>query len=83
MAKYENLCKEVLENIGGAENVTFATHCITRLRFNLADKTKVNQDAVKKISGVLVLGILLKNFFTASSGKKRDRYTGFGVCFAA
>ena len=27
--------QQVLEQVGGAENVAFLTHCVTRLRFNL------------------------------------------------
>ena len=53
MAKYEELCKQILENIGGKENVTSAVHCMTRLRINYKDKSKINVDAVKGIQGVL------------------------------
>lgn len=53
MANYAETAKGVLEAIGGAGNVTFATHCVTRLRFNLADKAKVDFDALKEVPGVL------------------------------
>ena len=53
MAKYEELCKQILENIGGKENVTSAVHCMTRLRINYKDKSAINVDAVKGIQGVL------------------------------
>ena len=33
MGKYENLAKEIVKNVGGKENVSSLTHCITRLRF--------------------------------------------------
>lgn len=55
MAKknYDELARNVLEQIGGAENVISVTHCITRLRFKLKDESKANTDAIKKIKGVV------------------------------
>lgn len=45
--------KEILKYVGGAENVQSITHCMTRLRFILVDDAKVDQDALKKVQGVL------------------------------
>ncbi|WP_195989199.1 beta-glucoside-specific PTS transporter subunit IIABC [Clostridium sp. D53t1_180928_C8] len=50
---YENLAKEILKNVGGQENVSNLTHCATRLRFNLKDKSRANTDEIKNISGVM------------------------------
>ncbi|WP_196000166.1 beta-glucoside-specific PTS transporter subunit IIABC [Clostridium sp. 1001271B_151109_B4] len=50
---YENLAKQILKNIGGQENVSNLTHCATRLRFNLKDKSKANTEVIKSISGVM------------------------------
>ncbi|MDR1033587.1 MAG: PTS transporter subunit EIIC [Bifidobacteriaceae bacterium] len=44
---------DVLETIGGKENVTHAAHCMTRLRLNLKDNGLANLDAVKEVDGVL------------------------------
>jgi beta-glucoside PTS system EIICBA component len=49
---YENLAKEILQNIGGTGNVKHVTHCATRLRFNLIDENKADSGAIKKINGV-------------------------------
>ena len=50
MAKnYEALAKDILENVGGPENVTFCTHCMTRLRLVVKDKEKVNVDKIKEL----------------------------------
>lgn len=50
---YRSLAKEILNNIGGAQNVKSYTHCATRLRFNLSDESKFNQEELKKIKGVM------------------------------
>ncbi|MBO0471483.1 PTS glucose transporter subunit IIA [Enterococcus sp. DIV0242_7C1] len=49
----KNVAKEILENVGGANNVSHLEHCSTRLRFTLVDDSKVDAEAIKKISGVL------------------------------
>lgn len=55
MAKnnYAELAKEILADVGGAENVTFCTHCMTRLRFNLSDQSKAEVEKIKALSGVV------------------------------
>lgn len=53
MTKYEEMATTILEEIGGKQNVTFVAHCMTRLRFNLKDQSKVNLENIKKIKGVL------------------------------
>ena len=50
---FDRIAQEILDNGGGAENVTNAGHCMTRLRLNLKDYDKINQDGVKAIKGVL------------------------------
>lgn len=49
----KKIAEDVLAAVGGASNVTNATHCMTRLRLNLKDKSIPNDDEVKKIKGVL------------------------------
>lgn len=55
MGKYENLAKEIVKNVGGKENVSSLTHCITRLRFKLKDEGKANDDVIKNMDGVVTL----------------------------
>ena len=50
---YEVLAKEIIEKVGGASNVSAVAHCMTRLRFNLKDESKVNLETVKAIDGVV------------------------------
>ena len=51
--KHEDVAKQIIDNIGGIENVNNAWHCMTRLRFNLKDIQKVNYDNLNNISEVI------------------------------
>lgn len=53
MADSKQIAAGVVEAVGGAGNITVATHCITRLRLNLKDQSIVNDDEVKAVKGVL------------------------------
>ena len=55
MSKYENLAKDILENVGGKENINSLTHCVTRLRFRLKDESKANDEALKNNPGVVTV----------------------------
>lgn len=50
---YKETAQQVVDNIGGKENINNTWHCITRLRFNLNDKNKVQLEETKKIPGVM------------------------------
>ncbi|NJP36631.1 PTS system trehalose-specific EIIBC component [Alkalicoccus luteus] len=49
MAKYEQQVRDILEAIGGEENVEKATHCVTRLRFALKDEDLVDEEKLEAI----------------------------------
>jgi len=49
---YNILAKNILQNIGGMENVNNITHCATRLRFILKDENKANDEKIKNVVGV-------------------------------
>lgn len=51
--KYEQLCKDIIANVGGKDNVNSVTHCITRLRFKLKDEQKANTQVLKAMDGVM------------------------------
>ncbi len=53
MADNQQTARDVLEAVGGKENVTNLIHCITRLRFSLKDASIPDVDAIKKIPGVI------------------------------
>jgi PTS system beta-glucosides-specific IIC component len=51
--KYEELAVKVLELVGGKDNISYFGHCMTRLRFELKDKSVVNLAEIQKIQGVV------------------------------
>lgn len=48
-----NTAQQILEEVGGRENVVMLTHCATRLRFSLKDATIIDDKKVDAIPGVL------------------------------
>lgn len=50
---YKKLAKEILPLVGGKENITHFEHCSTRLRFSLADQSKVDIPKLEKVVGVI------------------------------
>ena len=55
MKKYQALAQDIVKHIGGKENVTGLVHCITRLRFNLVDESKADDDYLKALDGVVTV----------------------------
>lgn len=51
--KYQEISDAILNGIGGKDNVSSCTHCVTRLRFIIKDRSLVDEAALKSISGVL------------------------------
>lgn len=50
--KYEQLAHDIVEKIGGNENVDSLHHCQTRLRFKLINDEKADMEAISKMEGV-------------------------------
>lgn len=46
-------CAEKIVNLIGTENIQSVSHCMTRLRFSVKDIKRIDQEALKKIQGVL------------------------------
>ncbi|MGI8351328.1 beta-glucoside-specific PTS transporter subunit IIABC [Niallia circulans] len=53
--KYEQLAKDIIQNVGGKENVKSVTHCITRLRFKLKDESKANTEVLKDMDEIVTV----------------------------
>lgn len=49
---YKLLAQEVLACLGGKENIASHTHCVTRLRFQIIDRSLIKEEELKKINGV-------------------------------
>ena len=49
----DSLASQIIAAIGGPENIRSLTHCATRLRFELVDAGKVDQNALEHMKGVL------------------------------
>ncbi|WP_137654544.1 glucose PTS transporter subunit IIA [Bifidobacterium moukalabense] len=49
----DSLASRIIAAIGGPENIRSLTHCATRLRFELVDAGKVDQNALEHMKGVL------------------------------
>lgn len=53
--EYQQLVKDILEKVGGKENINSVTHCITRLRFKLKDENKAQTKQIKELKGVVTV----------------------------
>lgn len=45
--------KKIIEGLGGVNNIQDYSHCSTRLRFKLKDKSQIDIPAIEKLDGVL------------------------------
>lgn len=51
--KYDETAAKIVQLVGGKDNVTSITHCVTRLRFVLKDISKADQEKLAKTEYVL------------------------------
>ncbi|EEZ85323.1 conserved hypothetical protein [Vibrio harveyi 1DA3] len=49
---YPVIAKQLLEHLGGKENIQALAHCATRLRLALKDEEKVSEEAIGNLDGV-------------------------------
>ncbi|MCQ2019295.1 PTS system trehalose-specific EIIBC component [Clostridium butyricum] len=52
MSKYSNDIRELLDYIGGKDNIGAVSHCATRMRFVLKDTKIADENKIKKIKSV-------------------------------
>lgn len=55
MAKYTELAQDILDHVGGRDNVSSLKHCVTRLRFTLKDEGKADTDYLMQRDGVVTV----------------------------
>ena len=49
---YAEIADTMIAALGGKDNITRLFHCMTRLRFYVKDRSKINEDEIRKISGI-------------------------------
>ena len=49
MGKFTDECRQLLELVGGKENISAVTHCVTRMRFVLADPKIADIKAIEAL----------------------------------
>lgn len=52
---YEQLACEIIEGVGGRDNIISLIHCATRLRFKLHDESKANKDALNQNGEIIAV----------------------------
>lgn len=50
---YLKIAQQILQLVGGKENIVSLTHCFTRLRFQLKDLNKANREKLLQTEGVI------------------------------
>ena len=50
---FKQTARQIIRHLGGASNIKYVFHCITRLRFSLVDNDKADRHALADIDGVM------------------------------
>ena len=74
---YKQIAQNILDAVGGAENVQDATHCMTRLRLVLRDPSKASKETVEKLEGVIQVVEAGGQFQVVLGGKVNKIYDEF------
>ena len=80
---YQQLGNDIIQNIGGIDNIKQLTHCATRLRFEFYDINKVNTKKIESLNGVIsvvekggqyqiVIGNEVQSVFRAIQSQMKD-----------
>lgn len=51
--KYKDFCEQIIDLVGGKNNIEAVVHCMTRLRFTLKDRSKAKTDDIKALKDVI------------------------------
>ncbi len=60
--KHQETAQQIVQSVGGVDNVSSVYHCVTRLRFELKDNSKADQAALKKLDMVMGTNISGEQF---------------------
>lgn len=71
---YQNIAQQIIQYIGGKENVKSVTHCFTRLRFVLKDNHKANKNLIQQLEGVISVVVASGQFQVVCGAKVPNIY---------
>ncbi|WP_167391807.1 PTS transporter subunit EIIB [Mixta gaviniae] len=54
---YQQLARDIINGVGGSENIVSVVHCATRLRFKLKDHALADSEGLKAHDGVIMVVI--------------------------
>ena len=84
---YQKIAKEVIEAVGGADNIISAAHCATRLRIILKDRNKADDkvvEAIDKVKGFFfTAGQYQIIFGTGTVNKVFEQVSALGIASAS
>ena len=80
---YQQFGNDIIQNIGGIDNIKQLTHCATRLRLEFYDMNKVNTKKIESLNGVIsvvekggqyqiVIGNEVQSVFRAIQSQMKD-----------
>jgi len=52
---YKKLANNIIDGVGGKENINSLVHCATRLRFDLKDDKKAQKETIENLDGVVTV----------------------------
>lgn len=74
---YANLAENILQKVGGKENILGYEHCATRLRFNLKSNEKALKRDIERLEGVITVMEAAGQFQVVLGPKVTDVYREF------
>ena len=69
--------KLIIQNVGGKENINNVWHCMTRLRLDLKDNNKINQENINKLDGIMGSQLQSDQFQIVIGTNVKDYYDIF------
>lgn len=73
----KELATQILELVGGKENISAVTHCITRLRMTIKDLNIIKEDQIKKLPGVMGVNLVEGQYQVILGPKVTDVFLEF------
>ncbi len=71
---YRKIAQDIIDNVGGKENIKSMTHCFTRLRFVLKNNSLADKAVVERLEGVISVVIAGGQFQVVCGNKVTKIY---------